>query len=716
MITIDEILSEIQTYNQNASIDQIKKAFDFSAKAHEGQKRKSGEPYLIHPLEVAKLLTQLKMDDASIIAAILHDTIEDTDVTKDEIEKKFGKEIAEIVDGVTKISKIKFTTQEERQAENYRKMILAMSKDIRVIMVKLADRLNNMRTLQFMPEVKQVKIAQETLDIYAPISGRMGIYWIKEELEALSFKFLKPEIYKQIRAITTRLLKKRESYMEKVIETLKQHISSAIKNVEITGRVKKAYSVYKKMQRQQIVLEDVHDLLAFRILVPSVESCYEILGTIHSLWKPIQGRFKDYIAMPKGNNYRSLHTTVVCFDTERVEFQIRTFEMHEIAEKGIASHWKYKDDGRLDTKDEAKFRWLRQLVEWQLELKDSLEFVDTVKLDLFEDEIFVFTPKGDLKSLCHNATPVDFAYAIHSDVGHHCTGARVNGRIVPLNYKLDSGDSVDIILNKKHVPSKDWLDFVRTSKAKTHIRLYIRREQKQKSILIGKNLFESACKKRKVSPAQLVKKDVFKNFLNEKKYADLDEFYIILAYGKLNAKDVLDNVAPLKGVEKKPIEEESSGVIKKIFDKIGLRNKNLIFVDQQDGIMVTLGKCCSPVKGDAIVGFVTRGRGVAIHRIDCPRVLNIDPERRVQVDWNDKADQISLARILVVTEDHKGMLAEITKIISEKNVNINKVMVKTQQDGIARIAFDLSVKNINELRKVMTAIENTKYVLNVLRQ
>lgn len=714
MITVEEILSDIQSYNPNTHVERIEEAYGFSARAHEGQMRKSGEPYLIHPLEVAKILTQLKMDDASIVAAILHDTIEDTDVTKDEILKHFGKEVAEIVDGVTKISKIKFSNQEERQAENYRKMILAMSKDIRVIMVKLADRLNNMRTLQYMPEIKQVNISQETLDIYAPIAGRMGIYWVKEELEELSLKFLKPQIFKQIHARTRRLTKNRETYMQQVTDAVIKQIEPNVKGFEISGRIKKPYSVYRKMNRQEIPLEDVHDLMAFRILVNNIEQCYEVLGHVHSLWKPIQGRFKDYIAMPKANNYQSLHTTVVCFEGERVEFQVRTFQMHEIAEKGIAAHWKYKNDGQLDTKDEAKFRWLRQLVDWQSEIKDSLEFVHTVKLDLFEDEIFVFTPRGDLKSLCHNATPVDFAYAIHSHVGNHCTGARVNGRMVPLNHKLESGDTVEVITDKKRSPNKNWLDFVASSKAKSHIRQHIRNEQRQKSIVIGRNLFDTGCQKRKMAPATVVKKPEFKKYLEDKKMSTLDDFYTSIAYGKFSAKDVLEYLFP---------ENEGSvdaggdeNVIKKIFNKIGARNKNLILVDQQDGIMVTFGKCCSPVKGDSIIGYVSRGRGVAVHRTDCPRMLNIDPDRRVQVDWNSSADQESLARILIIAEDRKGMLAEITQVVSERNVNITKVLVKSQRDGLARISFDLNVSDIAALRKVMTAIENLKYVLNVIRQ
>src|SRR3989339_348937 len=539
MITIDEIIASVQTYNPQASVSEIRKAYDFAASAHEGQKRKSGEPFLIHPLEVAKILTQLKMDISSLIAAILHDTVEDTILSYDDIKASFGVDVAEIVDGETKISKIKISNQEDRQAENYRKMIIAMSKDIRVIMVKLADRINNMRTLQFMSEARQVGIAQETLDIYAPIAGRMGIYQFKEELEELSLKFLKPEIYSQLATTTKRLEKLRELYMARVKDALTNSLRVSIPQFDIFGRIKRPYSVYRKMLAQQIELDDVHDLMAFRVMVSSIEQCYEVLGIIHSLWKPIQGRFKDYIAMPKANSYQSLHTTVLCFDAERVEFQIRTHEMNEIADKGIAAHWKYKDDGRLDTKDEAKFRWLRHLMDWQSELKDSLEFVDTFKLDLFEDEIFVFTPNGDIKNLPFNATPVDFAYSIHSNVGERCAGARVNGRIVSINHKLDSGDTIEIITKKDHVPSKDWLDFVVSTRAKTKIRGFIRKQQRTKSILIGRNIFETACQKAKITPPRITKDPAFKTYLESKDLLDIDDFYQDLAYAKINAKEVI---------------------------------------------------------------------------------------------------------------------------------------------------------------------------------
>lgn len=711
MVTVDEIINELKSYNKKADTTLLQKAFDFAAEAHSGQKRRSGEPYLVHCLEVAKILTKMKMDSGSIIAAVLHDTIEDSDVTKEDVEKEFGAEVADIVDGVTKLSKLQFSNKEVRQAENYRKMILAMSRDIRVILVKLADRLHNMRTLNYMSEAKQMLIAQETLDIYCPIAGRMGIQWLKEDLSNLSLKYLKPDVYKQIEVRLSGISKKREAFMKNVTEILSKQLQHVNFKYDIASRVKKPFSIYMKMKRQQINLDEVHDIIAFRILVPSVENCYEVLGNIHSLWRPIQGRFKDYIAMPKNNNYQSLHTTVVCEDAERVEFQIRTFEMHEIAEKGIAAHWKYKENGQVDTKDEVKFRWLRQLVEWHRDLKDSLEFADAVKLDLFSDEIFVFTPKGDVKSFMHGATPVDFAYSVHSDVGNHCAGAKINGRLVPLNYVLESGDTIEIITNKSQSPNKDWLEFVETSKAKSHIRQFIRNQQRTKSIMIGRNLFDNECKKIKINSAKVLKSDDFQQYLKNKKIDSLDEYYSALAYGKVQVKEFSDHLTKQETEKVK----ESDNVISKIFKKVAAKNKNLVLVDGLDDVMVNFAKCCTPVKGDPIIGFVTRGRGVTVHRLDCDKVLSTDANRRLEVAWNEKAMQDRSTRVSIISEDKPGILAEVAKVISEKGVNISKLLVKTNKDGIAHLSLDVSVKSVQDLMRVIQGIENIKGVVSVNR-
>lgn len=710
MITIEEIKTEIISYNPRADIAAIDKAYEYSSRAHAGQMRKSGDPYLIHPVEVAKIITQLKMDTASVVAAILHDTIEDTSTTKKDIEKEFGNDVAEIVDGVTKIGKLQFRSLEDRQAENYRKMILAMSRDIRVILVKLADRLNNMRTLQFMAEARQIAIAQETLDIYVPLAARMGIQWIKEELENHSLRYLKPEMHRQIDAIVKSLEKNRQEYINGIRDSLKKNLEGSIPKIEIQGRIKQVYSIYQKMIRSQVGIDEIHDLIAFRVLVPSMEHCYEALGDIHALFKPIPGRFKDYIAMPKPNNYQSLHTTVIAGEGERIEFQIRTFEMHEVAELGVAAHWKYKEDGKLDTKDESKFRWLRQLVDWQRELSDSLEFVDTMKLDLFAEEIYVFTPKGDVKNLARGATPIDFAFAVHSGLGLKCTGARVNGRMVPLATKLDSGDTVEIITAKNHQPSKDWLDFAVTSRARTHIRQFIRTQQREKSISIGRGLFEAECVRNKVTIEKTTASQEFRTYLESIKQENEEAYFTQLAFGNLLAADYF------KAHGKQASDKDQENIIRRIFRKIGSRNRNLIQVDNADDVLVTFGKCCTPLFGDAIIGYVTRGRGVVVHRSECPKIIDSEPERRVGVAWNQSMKEPRPARVKVVSEDRKGMLADITRVIAEHDVSIVKVLVKISIDGMATISLDLQVSHRDDLYKLLKELENIKGLIQAERE
>lgn len=663
IIKLDDVVSKVLSYNPRADIDLLKKAYVYSAKAHEGQMRKSGQPFVIHPLEVADILADMKLDVASVAAGILHDTIEDTKSTKMELQDIFGKEIAELVDGVTKLSKLKFNTKEERQAENFRKMILAMSQDIRVVLIKLADRLNNLRTLQFMPEEKQMTIAQETLDIYAPLSNRLGIQWMKIQLEDQSLRFLKPDIFRQIEKKIARLRKNRELYMQRVEKKVREYFKPHIPNFQITGRMKHVYSIYNKMERQDITFEQVHDLIAFRVHITSVEECYEALGLLHSLWKPVPGRFKDYIAMPKNNNYQSLHTTVISLDGERVEFQIRTFEMHETAEKGIASHWKYKEDGHIDLKSEQTFRWLRQLVDLQKELKDSIEFLDTVKLDLFSSDIYVFTPKGDVQELPYGATPIDFAYSIHTDVGNHCAGAKVSEKIVPLSYKLESGDEVEIITNPHRHPTKDWLNIAVSSRAKARIRLFLKQEQQKKSVALGKNIFREECTKFGLSPDPLLKSKEMKKYLKKKGIVGENSFFSALAYGKFSMPVIIAEVAPEKY---KTVEKPREGILQKIFKKVSKQTKDVVKIDGLDDLLVTFSKCCFPIQGDPIVGFVTRGRGVTIHRVDCPKVPAIDPDRRVNAAWDFNMDFVRTARLSLTCEDKTGMLAEITKAISDK--------------------------------------------------
>lgn len=713
MLKIDDIVTKVLQYNPSADIDLIKKAYVYSAKAHEGQLRLSGHPYVIHPLEVANILADMKLDVPSVTAGILHDTLEDTRVTKEQIKTLFGPDIAELVDGVTKLAKLQFNSREERQAENFRKMIIAMSRDIRVILIKLADRLNNLRTLQFMPEEKQMRIAEETLDIYAPLAHRMGIQWMKVLLEDLSFRFLKPDVYRQLEKKISRLKKNREEYMERVTKACMECLRDSIPHFEIMGRMKHIYGLYKKIERQNITFEQVHDLLAFRILVNTLEECYETLGLLHSLWKPVPGRFKDYIAIPKGNNYQSVHTTVICLDGERVEFQIRTFEMHEVAEKGIASHWKYKEDGKLDMEAETTFQWLRQLMDWQKELKDSIEFMDTVKLDLFASDIYVFTPKGDVRALPYGATPIDFAYSIHSDVGSHCSGAKVGGRIVPLNYKLKAGDEVEILTEPRRHPTKDWLKMVTGSRAKAKIRQHLKQAQRDKSLVLGKNIFEEECARYHLDPALILKKDTLSVYLKKKGIVGESSFYSAIAYGKVSMPILLGQIVP---DQMKPVGEEKEGLLRKIFKKVSLRTKDLVLVDGLDEILVSFAKCCSPIQGDRIVGFVTRGRGVTLHRIDCSQVPAIDPARRVNADWNYKKDITRLAKLKISCENKTGMLAGITQVISDKKVGITKAIVRTTRDEKALILLEVQVKNVNELHAMMKAVERIKGVINVERE
>lgn len=709
MIKVLDLIQKIQKYHPKADVDLINKAYVFSAKAHEGQVRKCGEPYVTHPLEVANILADMKMDVQAIVAGILHDTIEDTEVTKEEIGRIFGPDISQLVDGVTKLSKLEIQTREDRQAENYRKMILAMSKDIRVILIKLADRLHNMSTLQFMSEEKQMKIARETLDIYAPIANRLGIQWIKLQLEDLSFRFTKPNLFKQLEKKLGRLRKNREDYMGRVEAEVKKVLKSMESDFVFSGRMKNIFGIYRKMETQNINFEEVHDLIAFRILVDTVEECYEALGLLHSLWKPVSGRFKDYIAMPKPNNYQSLHTTVICLDGERVEFQIRTKQMHAVAEEGIAAHWEYKESGSIDTKESRTFRWLRQLVSWQDELKDSLEYLDTVKVDLYATDVFIFTPKGDVRTLPHGSTPIDFAYSIHSAVGDHCSGAKINGRMVPLSTQLESGDSVEVLTSPQSHPTRDWLKMVGSSRAKARIRHYIKQEQQSKSTELGRSLFIQECEKRGLKPDEVMKSEAFKDLLDKKSLQNESSFYSAVGYGKVSLPVWLDPIAPRSDVKE-------DGLIRRIFKKVTQRSKNAVIVDGIEDMLITYGKCCLPIPGDSIVGFVSRGRGVTLHRAECPKVPSIDVNRRVKTQWNKSAQLTRSACLIINCDDKPGMLASITHVISEEKVNITRVLVRTDKDKKAHIYMDVLVSNVSELNRIMSQVEKISGVISTQRQ
>ena len=713
MVELSDILQSIKAYSPEANVSLIEQAFHFAKKMHTGQKRASGEPYFIHPLEVAAILVQMKMDVPTIIAGLLHDIIEDTPTSLDEIRKNFGHDVAYLVDGVTKISKIQFTSSQEKQAENFRKMILAMATDIRVIIIKLADRLNNMRTLDHLEEDRRVKIAEETMEIYAPLANRLGIQWMKVELEELSFKYLKPDIYQMIESKVSDLRVNKESYVEKIRSIVSDKLNEFGVPHDIYGRIKHNFSIYRKMESQNISFDQVHDLLAFRVIVNSIKQCYEVLGVIHELWKPVPGRFKDYIAMPKVNGYRSLHTTLVCLDGERAEFQIRTREMHEIAEKGIAAHWKYKEGGNIHEDDTKKFQWLRELLDLEKGILDPSEFLDTVKLDLFATDVYVFTPRGDLKELPYGSTPIDFAYSIHSELGNTCAGARVNETLVPLDYQLKSGDTVEIVSNKKQKPNKDWLKFVRTSRAKARIRLFIKHEQRDRSVNIGKELLEKEFSKFHEVPTKFLKGATLKLVLNKFELEDLEHLYCQLGYGKLRPFDVVSVVLPPEQLLQPTKEKET--ILGKIFRKIQKQHRTAVKVGGYNDILITLGKCCCPLPGEPIIGFITRGRGVTVHYHQCQKVLDSDPERRVDVEWDNDAAINHKAKIKVVSEDRPGVLASMTKTISNTGINISQASIRTSGDAKAINIFHLEINDLQQLQHVMRSLEKMKGVISVER-
>ena len=711
MIRLNDITSRLLGYNPKADITLIEKAYVYSAKVHQGQVRLSGLPYLSHPLEVAYILTEMKMDVVSIVAGLLHDTIEDTTAELSEIKRLFGEETTNIVDGVTKISKIQFASTEERQAENIRKMILAMTTDIRVIMVKLADRLHNMRTLGFHTHEKRQAIAQETLDIYAPLAGRIGIYWLKSHLEDLCLFYLEPEIYKKINSG----IAERRGVREKFIREVKELITAKIKdyNIEavIKGRHKHFYSIYSKMMDQNLSVDQVYDLVAFRVIVNTLKECYEVLGIIHSMWKPILGRFKDYISLPKANMYQSLHTSVIGPYAQRMEVQIRTWEMDKVAEEGIAAHWKYKEGLTAET-DQKQFAWLKQLLEWQKNLHDPKEFMEMVQMDLFPDEVYVFTPKGEVREFPKGATPVDFAYSIHSEVGEKCSGAKVNGRMVPLRYKLKNGDIIEIITSSKQHPRKDWLDFVKTPRAKSRIRQYIKNQERDESIAIGKSILEKAIEQSQLNLTNLLKNEQIASIAKDFSLHSSEDLLANVGYGKISANQVMGRLRPRLGLE----EDEQGGLVRKVVSKITRKKSTKgIKVKGLDDMLVRFANCCHPLPGEHVVGFITRGRGVTIHKNNCRYLLDSDKDRLVEVQWEPTNEDLFLARLKITSVDRKGILADISSIISQKEANIIQAEVKTTMDKKGIAFFTIEVENFKQLENIMGTIKRVKDILIVER-
>jgi GTP pyrophosphokinase len=722
MLRFNDIADRMLDYNPQVDLERLQRAYVFTAKVHDGQERLSGEPYLIHPLEVAGILLDLNVDEDTIIAGLLHDTLEDTLTTRAEIERLFGPRVAFLVEGLTKIARIEFKSAREQQAENFRKMLIAMSEDIRILMIKLADRLHNMRTIIHMNEDSRRRIAQETMDIYVPLAHRLGVYWMKQELEDLSFRTLEPDVAQELEAQLLISRDEREKYIEDVIGIISNKLADLQIRSEVQGRVKDISSIYAKMKSQDLELEQIYDAIGFRIVIEGqVGDCYAVLGQVHSVWPPVPGRFKDYIALPKPNGYRSLHTTVIGEYGERMEVQIRTAEMHRDAELGIAAHWKYKE-GRIDAgRDDSKFDWLRQLVEWQKEISDPHEFLDAVKLDLFRDEVFVFTPTGEVINLSIGATPIDFAYAIHSEVGSHCAGAKVNGRLVPLRHRLKDGDTVEIMTSPSQAPKKDWLEFAASSKARNHIRHAIRQAGKTRAIALGRDILARELKRNDLSLSQVQDDGSLSRYADaEFGGKSLDDVFAAISYGKIAAATL---VRKLSGAAEKVSDEASAAAavvpkrIRQLFKRERRKSSSGVRVSGTPDVLVRFAGCCEPLPGDEIIGFVTRGRGVTIHARGCVKVFALDPDRRIDADWDLESSARRAVEIRVMTRDEPGILAKVTNTISAAGINIGSARISTSETSgkASEQNFELWVQDVHTLNRVMREIRKVKGVRSVER-
>ena len=713
MTSFDTLIDKARSSNPNADTALLRRAYDFSAAAHAGQRRRSGEPYLVHPLEVASLVADMRLDDVALAAGLLHDVVEDTLTTIERVRELFGADVAHVVEGVTKISSISFSSSEERQAENFRKMLLAMVDDIRVILVKLADRLHNMRTLDHMPEARRLTIAQETLDIYAPIAHRLGMKKVKDELEDLAFKHLDPKSYETTRAWVARRRKAARKTVEGLRETLGRTLADAgIPFERIESRIKRLYGIHLKIKRQRIPLEQVYDLVALRVVTTAVRDCYAVLGVIHQTWPPVPGRFKDFIAMPQANRYQSLHTSVVSDQGVPFEVQIRTAAMHEVAEHGIAAHWKYKE-GRVGVNpDEQHFAWLRQLLEFQQELRDPGEFIQDLKLNLYPDEVYTFTPRGEVKALPRGATPIDFAYGIHTDVGHQCVGARVNGRMVPVRTRLASGDIVEVVTAPGHTPNRDWLNIVVTSRARNKIKHFIHAEEKLRAVELGRKLFDKELRRFNLSARAVLEPEAVSRVAREFGATRGEDLFAAIGYGKAPARAVLDKLAP------KHLEEPSAAssigtavrrVLRPAEDKVKVRGF--------DDLMVFRARCCNPIRGEKIVGYVTRGKGVSVHAARCPNVLNLlyDPDRRIEVVWDKKAGAGGfVVQLGIQVEDRQGILADVTSKIAGLQTNVLKIEA-TSSDRHGRIDVTIEIIDLKHLQRIVKVIRGVTGVLEVER-
>jgi len=717
VIHFEEILEKVEAYNPGSDQDLLRRAYVFSAKEHRGQVRRSGEPYLVHPLNVAAILADLKADDVSIVVGLLHDVLEDTLTTREAIAGQFGVEVAELVDGLTKIGKFSYVSREEEQAETFRKMILAMVSDLRVVMVKLADRLHNMRTLGFLPEVKRREIARETLDIYAPIAHRLGMGSVKGELEDLAFLYLEPEEHERVAREVARRMKVSEGMVSEVRRRIEARLSDAGIQAEVSGRMKRYYSIWLKMRRTGVDAAQLFDILAFRVVVGETRDCYETLGMVHQLWRPVPGRIKDYIAMPKPNFYQSLHTTVMGETGQPFEIQIRTREMDLIAERGIAAHWKYKE-GRLGPHaDDARFQWLRQLVDWQSEVSDPRQFLSSLKVDLYPDEVYTFTPKGEVFAFPRGATPIDFAYRVHTDVGHRCVGARVNGKLVPLRTPLSNGDIVEILTAPNQVPSRDWLSSVVTSRARHKIRHFIHEEEKRQAVELGRRLLERELKKFRRTVRKLESEGSLQRELAQWGFTKPDDLYAAIGYGKLAPRAALERFVPAEELARGEPERKESAVTRVVRKILPFGVPDIAVVGHND-LLAALAKCCNPVPGEKIVGYITRGRGVSVHSESCPNVKNLlyDPERRIDVAWAGEKKSSYGIELEVVAGDRPGLLADVTQAIAGEGSNIRRIEARVGEAGEGYVSVSLETSDLKQLEKILGKIRSVEGVRDVIRK
>ena len=714
MIRIQEILDKVAANNQNADLELIQKAYVFAATAHAGQTRLSGEPYLSHPLAVADTLAEMGFDEPTVAAGLLHDTVEDTKATIEEIDENFGEEVADIVDGVTKISMIPFENKEEAQAENIRKMILAMSHDMRVLMVKLADRQHNMSTLDFQKAHKQKRIAQETMDIYAPLANRLGLYMLKRNLEDLSFKYLRPDVFNQIDHWLDKHQVVEKHIIDKVVGLILDLLASNHIQGQVYGRIKHKYSIYKKMQSQSLTLDEMHDIMAFRVLVKDIKDCYAVLGLVHSQWRPVHGRFKDYISMPKANGYQSLHTTVIGPEGERIEIQIRTEDMHRQAEHGVAAHWLYKEKGRVNSKDLEQFSWLREIFERQGDETDSREFMHALKMDLFKDEVYVYTPAGDVKELPEGATPLDFAFLIHTKVGQHCAGAKVNGRLMPLSTELKNGDIVEIVTDPARNPNRDWLKLVKTAKARTRIQRYLRTEERAHAVALGRDMLEKEGRKVSLNVGKALKEGHLALVAQEMNFESVDDLIAAVGYAHLTPRKILNRLyAVLHPNEAAPAAPAAPSV--KESKEEAVRKTEGVGISGVDGVLMRFAKCCNPVPGDPIIGYISRGMGVSVHRADCPNVANMEPERLISVHWDGAEEKPYEAGIFIIARNVQGVLAEVAQVLAKNNVNITGLNMDNMVDGRAKLRFTVEVRDATQLYQLIEAIRALPSILEVVR-